>query len=586
LCGFHFFWHFTPGDLSANGMDTVQSARYLARTGHFGTQIIRPLLAGRLEPFPDGAIPDLAHPPLFPILAAGIIRVSHHTSVGQGDRDTVLVTVLFFALSIGSCYLLARRLFPAPKGNPLFGIVPFSCLFYIFGTTGLFTAILPSPLTLACLLFTLLLLLLHSLDTASIREEDIPRRKLLRGAFIAGLIYGVLYLSLYSALLLLPALLLYLWRISRRELGPSALFIFAALLVSTPLLYRNWHLTGYPFYNGRLYDLLANTSTYPGYGLYRNGALLLPLPQYLANGGIVELFKKALGNLLGIYTHAPMTLGIFMTPLFLGAALTRFTDRRINRLRTLIYSCLALHLVGMAFFETPEEAVSVLLIYGPFVAVVSAAFLMSVLRARNWPVFLYWGALSGWTFLTCLPGLIQLFIWPIPPNRDTVNSNIYYYLNTDSAEMQVFRKDHSAMVATDAPWDIAFRCDYPAIWLPNDTGVFQVLARKFHRPIAGVFLSSKLRRDYDGDADAVTYVTTYDRLLALAAVAGKMDRETRAKMVTDVKLFYPARISDAMQGFQPQPLLEDDGDRYSMLFWNHKVLDHLQKTHSTKPSVK
>ncbi|MDX1934298.1 MAG: hypothetical protein SFU56_16980 [Capsulimonadales bacterium] len=574
LCLWHVFRNYAPGDLSEEGMDTVQAARYLARTGRFGTQVVRPLLANDAEPFPDGALPDLGHAPLFRLPAAAAIRLLRHTSIGQGDRETVMLSALFHALGIGLAGLLAYRLFRPARSGLSAWLVPTALMFASFGTDGWRRSLNPTAISLASVLFTLLLLALFTLDSPSSDESaetGAGRRAGPGGVLLAGFLFGLLFLSLYSALLLLPPILFYVWRVGGRELRAPLLFLAAAAVMAAPLLYRNWSLTGFPLYHSGLYELVANTDTYGGAGVFRSAALPMPIPQFLANGGFGQLARKAAGNLSGTVSLLPGTLGVGLFPLFLGGFLIRFPDARVGRLRWLVGGCLAAHLAGLAFFHPPERIAPVLLVYGPFIAALASGFLVSVSVARNRPLMLGRVTILGWVAIVCLPGLWSFVVWPFRPNRATVNSNLYYYLNTVSPEMETIRTRRIGLLVSDAPWDLAFRCDVPTVWLPNDTGAFQAVEERFGKPIVGVALTSKLRRDYAEDAEAEPYVTTYDRLVSLTTVAAKVDADLRERLIGRARVFYPARIAGAMRGFQPMPLPEDDGSGYSMLFLSRRV---------------
>jgi len=64
----HFKRHYDAARLSGDAMDTLQAARYFARTGQFGTLVIRPLTSGFMPIRADGSQPDLAHAPLYTVL--------------------------------------------------------------------------------------------------------------------------------------------------------------------------------------------------------------------------------------------------------------------------------------------------------------------------------------------------------------------------------------------------------------------------------------------------------------------------------------------------------------------------------------
>jgi 4-amino-4-deoxy-L-arabinose transferase-like glycosyltransferase len=243
--------------------------------------------------------------------------------------------------SLIACYVLALRLF-GRNGALL------SCGLYALGASVVSQAITVHPAMLATALFTLLLFALFSLDVAGRRQ-----RAPIAWAVAAGVLWSLLFLTIYSALLLLVPLVWYLIVVTKRDTRAVAAFVLAAIVLN-PLtlgcLYRNARLTGNPVFNAHLLELPMDTATYPGASLYRSLGMRQSVPQYLAAGGMGEVGRKAVHNVLGYYQNLPVVLGVFILPLFLIAALTRFTNPAINRLRTLVYAALGLHVLGLSLF--------------------------------------------------------------------------------------------------------------------------------------------------------------------------------------------------------------------------------------------
>ena len=197
---------------------------------------LRPLLTDRIAANADGTLPDMAHPPLYTVFAAGAMRAFHQTAPGQGGREAVLVSLLAFVLSVGACGLLARCFGP--------GTGLLACAFYAVGSArGVGFVFAPSPIALGSLLLTLLFLVLYKLDAAPMPGEAAPK-SLLWLAGLAGGVCGLLFLTVYSTLILLPLFCAYLWRVSGREKA-TVLLAFASvwLLVCGPYLVRNVRLT-------------------------------------------------------------------------------------------------------------------------------------------------------------------------------------------------------------------------------------------------------------------------------------------------------------------------------------------------------
>lgn len=557
LTYYHFSRNFVPGRLTPDGMDMVQAARNFGNTRSLETRIIRPLLLRYAPANPDGSLPDLAHAPLYPMTTGVLMKLARHTSMGMGDRVAVLFSLGFLLVSAGACYFLYRRLLGV-SGAAL------SCVIYVFAANALTIALQPHPATLAATLFTLLLIALAALD---VKSAEPGRRAKARWAIAAGALYGLLFLSAYSTLILLPALLLYLLVTTRRDYRIVALFTAAVLIVAFPLLARNWRVAGNPLFNTRLLELVMQTDSYPGFGLYRATGMPESIPQYLATGGVSEILRKAGGHLLGYYTQAPQMFGVLLLPLFLGAALTRFTDPRLNRLRALVYSALFCHVLGLSVFVPALEAAPLLLMYLPFAAALGTSFLLNIVRARNMPRFYARAVVLAWAAFACLPGIMQIFFFP----RDKRPVfGVFYYLNTSSPEASRVRRGE-ALLMSEVPWEMVFRTDLPTVWLPNTAAEFLATEQDMGKPIGGIVFTPALEKEYGADASAASWWLTYRRITSLLAVTTSLDAPTRTDLLRKVSLFYPRDIVEAMTRFRPAPFPEQKGTQYTLMFWDPRL---------------
>ena len=555
---FHFSRHLTPGVLSPDAMDTVQSARYFAQTRRFGTLVVRPLTTTSFFANEDGTLPDLAHPPLYIALGGTVMRLLKHTGAGDGHREMALFSLFLFLLSLGGCWLLTRRLFgeAGTRGAALLAV-----LLYALGGSALSLALTPHPAVLAAVLFPLLLLALFQLDRIPPGGEP-DRRVSLWWAVGGGALFGLLYLTLYSALALLPVLLFHLARTSRRDFRIPAVFLIVALLVMGPFLFRNFRLTRNPIYHSRLVEIIMNTETYPGVGLYRLTNLPMSVVTFTANH-LTEMGHKAANNLMGFYTQAPGVIGVLVLPLFLGAALTRFTDNRVNRLRGTVYAAILVHCAGLSLFLPYAECLPVLMMYVPFAAALGASFLLAIVRARNLPRFFERALIAGWTLIAILPGLFLLFASPSPKENSTA---VYDYLNGRSREMAALRSDGNSIVVADSPWEVAFRCDFPAVWMPADAGIFRAVEDRMGKQIRGVILSPTTPFTYGEDREARPWVGTYSQLLSVTQVATTLPPALTRQVLGKMQLFYPSQISAAIGKFTPTPV--PDGASFALVLWS------------------
>ena len=457
-----------------------------------------------------------------------------------------LLSLVLFIASLVACYLLARRLF-GTSGALL------SCLLYALGANALTMAIEPGPVTLATTLFTLLLLALVGLDSA-------PGGARLARAVLAGALFGLLFLTIYSSLILLLPILVYVYVVTRRSYGAVAAFLGAALLLASPLLLRNMRVTEAhnPFFNARLLELVMQTETFPGYSLYRTMGTSQTLGEYLAGGGVGELLRKMSSNVLGYYANAPFAFGILVLPLFLVASLTRFTNPQVNRLRFLIYVLIGLHVLGMSLFLPYRDGLPILMMYLPFAAIIGTTFFLNFIRARNLPPFYARAMVTAWILFACVPGIVQLF--PMR-TRTPAAYRVFPLLLEDASG-----GGQSKLFASEIPWEVAFRTSQPTLWLPGDSSEFRAAEDRLGREVTGIVLTPTIATVYAGDPSMGPWRNLYVRLASLLLTASYLDADTQ-KQVLSTRLRYPAEIGEVMVNYEsPQPVPELQGVTYS-LFW-------------------
>ena len=516
----------------------------------------------------DGTAPNFGHAPLYLLLVAAAQRAARHTGAGEGDREAVLVSLALFLSCVGATYLLARRLF----GDRAFGSQAsrLGALFFVFGGMAIGQSIRVHPALLAALLFTLLLLALWRMDTLVPLGEE-PRRSSLPMAAVAGALCGLLFLTIYSALLLVPALLIYLFRVTgsgRRGVAVVAVVLGAALLTASPLLVRNTRLAHNPLYNSHLLDLTQYTTSFPGNGVLGMAIAPRASAQYLGAEGSGEVLAKTARNLTGYGGVSSGIFGLLITPLFLLSALTRFADNRVNRMRALVYVCMACHVVGMAPFQPFADSAPLLLLYAPFAAAVSAGFFLSLIQARNLPAFYAKAMIAGWTTAACVPGIAQLLTTDVGP---APARQVFAYMQNQSADGAALRGS-GLYLATDAPEEAAFRLDEPILFLPVDSADMRTVAQRTGRGVGAILLTPDITRRSAHDPYTAPWLTLYGRIIGLSQVTARLNAPLARSVIKDTRLFYPAQLSAGMIDFSPAPFPEQGGAEYSLLFWKRSAL--------------
>ncbi len=446
--------------VSADAMDYAQIARNLA-TGHgFSTSVFRPLaLSGFVSPA-NGVIPDLSHSPLYPcVLALAFLGHGGH----GGALAVVLTSLFFFLLSVAGVYVLARTLLPALGPWPAL----LAMGLYVLGGTALGYAASGLPVTLATLLLTALIVALHR------AHESASRPAAPAGEVLVGVLLGLCFLAQYSLLLLVIPTLIYVFasRAPVRAWRGVALCVLGFVVVTAGWLFHMASLTGNPFFNLRAYDVMADTTDYPGpTTIYRSVAppdgpfayFFAHLPQMLAKGA----------RSLGYYqAHVLDVFNVFVLAAAVVSLLWRFADVRLAILRGYVAICLVLIILVTVFFAPSVQMIAP---FAPVLCVLAVGFAFELMRRQDWQPFSQRLAAWSWAVLVS-GGLLALLVSPAPapnPLKNGLELVTAPPLRSPAADIVHKQLMHGAIL-TDTPWEIAWRTNLPALWLPHDNQAYQ-----------------------------------------------------------------------------------------------------------------
>jgi hypothetical protein len=487
--GAHYSLHWRPGQLTETGYGYVQAARFFVLGKRLNTQAIRPLDTSAIPIASDSSLPDFSHSLPYTAINAGAIRATKQIQQGRGEQAVIWVQLLLFALAAVLTGVLARRVF-GPQAPVLRTVA-----FFVFASSGLAFALTPTPAFLGAIAMIGLLLALFELDEIEKAKQAIANtpKKARLWALVGGVCYGLLCLSIYSALVLFPVILWHFVRIIKQKPITIGLFFGAALLTLAPQFIRATLIAHNPLYHAAFPEIMMYTPTFPGESLYHEGKMPRGIAAYLSDGGLLEVLQKAGRHLVSSQSVLLTALGAMVVPLFLGAGLTRFRDNKTNHLRNFAYRMIVIHTVGLAFFAPPEQYQSVFLIYAPIVALLGAAFLESVVRARKLPEVYTRAVMGIWVGLACLPGVLVL----LNPATSKPVTTVYKRLLARTP-MDALYKSNIGPMATDIPEAFAYNMGYPALALPTDEKAYALTQEQLgEKIIAGVVLTPQILR-YDG----------------------------------------------------------------------------------------
>ena len=261
-------------------MDAAQVGRNLAQGKGFSTLFVRPFsmyllkrrntaqasvgLSASADPYDiKGMHPDLANPPVYPLVLAGLMKVlpfnytvNTNSAFWTGppnhpggppmfmryepDFLIALFNQLLLLAAVVTTFFLARRLFDTRVAWLSAILLLGSELLWRFSVSGLSTILL-------ILVFVGLAWCLALLEAEARKPEGTPRRLLVL-AGMTGVAVGVGGLTRYAFVWLIVPVLLFVLLFSGKQRVMAALvalFTFAAVM--TPWVVRNYNLSGTPF---------------------------------------------------------------------------------------------------------------------------------------------------------------------------------------------------------------------------------------------------------------------------------------------------------------------------------------------------
>ncbi len=471
-------------------MDAAQVARNLSEGKGYTTLFVRPLslhlvkernLARwgvlRTDNRPDyseikGMHPDLANPPVYPVVLAGLMKVlpfrytldftqSFWNSGGQFWRyePDFLITLfnqLLLLIVIGLTFWLARALFD-PGVAWLSALLLLGCeLLWRFSASGLSTLLL--------LVIFLGLAWCLVLIERQAREPRWGPASLWWLAAAAGVLVGIGTLTRYAFGWVLVPVLVFLILFSgprRAALALLALGAFAVVLL--PWVYRNWSVGGMPF-GTATFALVEGTPSFPGDHLQRslhpnfNTLLLSPF------------IHKLLNNTRDIlHDQLPRLGSPWVAPFFLVGLMVGFRSPALRRLRYFVMMCLGTLGLAQALGKTclsdttaeiNSENLLVLLV--PFVVMYGVSLFFVLLDQINLTYLRLRQLLIA--FYAALVWLPMLYAF-LPPRPLPIVYPPYYppEIQQTSGWMR-----ENELIMSDIPWAVAWYGRRQCVWLTLD----------------------------------------------------------------------------------------------------------------------
>lgn len=509
LAGYN--WRSYKNLSTQEGMDAAQLARNLAQGKGYTTSFVRPfsiyLLKKKAQQArPAGSLdfvtgtgqmdrhPDLANPPVYPVLLAGLMKVlpfdfkiSDHpaqfwTLGGQWARyqPDFLIALFNQLLFLGVAvlvFLLARRLFDRPVAWLSALLLLGTELYWRFSVSGLSTVLL-------LLIFMSLAWCLVLLE-AETREPRWGTTGLLAPAGLAGLLVGLGGLTRYAfAWLIIPVAVFVVAVCGRRRIiaGLLTLALFGAVL--TPWVARNYSVSGEPF-GTSTYAMLETTYLFPEHNLQRSLA-----PDF-SQKPFAGVRAKAFGNLRDIVaTDLPKLGGTWVSGFFLVGLLLGFQRPGVRRLRYFLMGSLALLAVVQALGRTqlsedsPElNSENLLVLVAPLVLVYGVSLFFTLLEQVQLPFReLRYAVIAIFCVVACLPLLLKF----LPPRQFPLAFPPYYPPLIQRAGDWT---EPDELIMSDIPWAVAWYGQSQSVWATLNTQSDFFAINDYQKPVRALYLT-------------------------------------------------------------------------------------------------
>jgi len=544
-------------------MDAAQVARNLAAGRGYTTQFIRPfsiyLIKQRNQEkygntatnvtadpaqlrgkHPEGLHPDLANPPVYPVVLAGLMKVlpyNYPVTVPflryQPDFLIALFNQALLLASVFMTFFLARRLFDSQVAW-LTAILMFGCeLLWRFSMSGLSTQLL-------LLIFLGLIWCLVWLESEEREPARGPRAQLwLAGA--AGLLLGLGLLTRYAFGFLLIPVLVYLGVVcARRRVQLLAITLGVFLLAVSPWMVRNVVVSRTPFGTAS-YALFETTYSFPENKLLRSLS-----PSFQKMGLRPFVFKLAVNSREILQNDLPKLGGSWVSALFLTGLLLGYRSPALRRLRYFLLGTLLVLVVVQALGRTQLSADSpvvngenLLILTVPLVFLFGTGLFFQLLDQMSFRTReLRHVVIGAFGFLACLP-MVYVFL---PPKTSPVAYPPYYPPMIQRASG--WMKEDELLMMSDIPWAVAWYGDCQCIWLTQNAASEFFAVNDYLKPVRALYLTPQ---------------TMSDSFLSLRSRA---DENSWEKIILEnrLPLNFPLRI--VAPGFQPEQIFLTDRERW------------------------
>jgi len=493
-------------------MDSAQLARNIAEGKGYTTLFIRPfslylvqshnqakaadMLASAGTDFAKirTAHPDIANPPVYPLVLAGLMKVlPFHYPLNlksafwsnngrflryEPDFLIALFNEALLLVLVALTFYLARRLFDTGVAWLSAILVLGSELLWRFSVSGLSTMLL-------MIVFIGLVWCVLCIEEAS-RDPQPPFGRLLRLAIAAGVVAGVGALTRYAfGWVIIPVVLFLILFGGQRKVVYALAALGTFILVLAPWVIRNFAVSGTPFGTAG-FAIVEGTSAFPGFQLERSLH-----PDLSSALGVTLYLHKFSGNVRPILQDAlPKLGGSWVSLLFLTGLLLNFRSATVRRMRYFLLMCLMVFIVAQALGrtqlseESPEvNSENLLVLLTPLVFIYGVSLFLILLDQMALPLrelrFVVKAVFVG---LCCAPMIFTL----LPPRTNPVAYPPYY-----PPDIQTFAgwMKPDELIMSDVPWAVAWYGQRQCVWLTLNAKDEFFAINDYLKPVQALYLT-------------------------------------------------------------------------------------------------
>lgn len=558
---------------TAEAMDSAQLARNLADGKGYTTLFIRPFSLYLLQehnqtPGADAltstgadfakiksAHPDLANPPVYPLVLAGLMKVlpfhyplnlknafwSNSGNFWRYEPDFLIAMFneLLLLITVVLTFFLARRLFDAHIAW-LSALLVLGCeLLWRFSVSGLSTMLL-------LIIFMALTWCILSIEETA-RDPEPQSGRLFGLAIAAGVVTGIGALTRYAfGWVIIPVVLFLMFFGGQRRVAYAAVSFVTFALVLTPWIVRNFAVSGTPFGTAG-FAIVEGTGAFPGSQLERSIH-----PDLSPALGLTMYLHKFVGNLRPILQDGlPRLGGSWVSMLFLTGLLLSFRSPAVRRMRYFLLMCLTVFIVVQALGRTqlsedsPEvNSENLLVLLVPLVFIYGVSLFYILLDQMTLPLRELRLVLKAvFVVLCCAP----LFFALLPPRTRPVVYPPYY-----PPDIQLISgwMNPNELMMSDIPWAVAWYGQHQCVWLTLDAQDDFFAINDYLKPVKALYLTPETM-DAKFASDWVQANQHSWGNFVLQAVAQ-----------SKIPVTFP--LNHAPPGFFPERLFLTDADRWKL----------------------